>query len=130
MVQEMKQITIFGNCAKDAELRQTQNGQEVCGFDIAVNDRRTKETYWFSVSYWGKPGAAVAPYLRKGQPVVVSGEFRWREYNGKKYLQVNANSVALAGKNSSDLHPTKEIAGTEHPSQYASDQELDDDIPF
>ena len=126
----MKQITIFGNCAKDAELRQTQDGQGVCGFDIAVNDRRTKETYWFSVSYWGKPGAAVAPYLRKGQPVVVSGEFRWREYNGKKYLQVNANSVALAGKDSRDLHPTKETAGTEHPSQYASDQELDDDIPF
>jgi|GEM_PF-1668227 len=126
----MKQITIFGNCAKDAEVRQTQNGQEVCGFDIAVNDRRTKETYWFSVSYWGKPGAAVAPYLRKGQPVVVSGEFSWREYNDKKYLQVNANSVALAGKNSSDPHPTKETAGTEHPSQYASDQELDDYIPF
>ncbi len=126
----MKQITILGNCAKDAVVRQTQNGSDVCSFDIAVNDRRTKEVYWFSVSYWGKGGVAVAPYLRKGQPVAVSGDFSWRDYEGKKFLQINADKVELAGKNSNDPHPTKETAGDEHPSQYASDQELDDEIPF
>ena len=124
----MKQITIFGHCAKDAEVRQTKNGQKVCGFDIAVNDGRTKETYWFSVSYWGKPGAAVAPYLRKGQPVVVSGEFSWRDYNDKKYLQVNANSVALAGKNSNDQYQATQGTGTGH--QNTPPPDLDDDIPF
>ena len=125
----MKNITIFGNLSKDAEVRQTQGNQEVTSFDMAVNDRRTKETYWFSVSYWGKAGTAVAPYLRKGQPVVVVGEFSWREYNDKKYLQVNANSLALAGKNSSDPHPTRETAGKLKPQHLAA-PEFDDDIPF
>jgi len=124
----MKQITIFGNCAKDAEVRQTQNGQEVCSFDIAVNDRRTKETYWFSVSYWGKPGAAVAPYLLKGQSVVVSGEFSWREYNDKKYLQVNANSVSLAGRNGGDQNSKKSQA--DDVNTINTHPELDDEIPF
>jgi len=124
----MKQITIFGNCAKDAEVRQTQNGQEVCGFDIAVNDRRTKETYWFSVSYWGKPGAAVAPYLLKGQPVVVSGEFSWREYNDKKYLQVNANSVSLAGRNGGDQN--SKTSQADDVNTINTHPELDDEIPF
>ena len=124
----MKQITIFGNCAKDAEVRQTQDGQGVCGFDIAVNDRRTKETYWFSVSYWGKPGAAVAPYLRKGQSVVVSGEFSWREYNDKKYLQVNANSVSLAGRNGGDQNSKKSQA--DDVNTINTHPELDDEIPF
>ena len=125
----MKNITIFGNLSKDAEVRQTQGNQEVTSFDMAVNDRRTKETYWFSVSYWGKAGTAVAPYLKKGQPVVVVGEFSWREYNDKKYLQVNANSLALAGKNSSDPHPTRETAGKLEPQHLAA-PEFDDDIPF
>jgi len=124
----MKQITIFGNCARDAEVRQTQNGQEVCGFDIAVHDRRTKETYWFSISYWGKPGAAVAPYLRKGQSVVVSGEFSWREYNDKKYLQVNANSVSLAGRNGGDQNSKKSQA--DDVNTINTHPELDDEIPF
>ena len=124
----MKQITIYGNCAKDAELRETTNGQKVCGFDIAVNDRRTKETYWFSVSYWGKPGAAVAPFLLKGQPVVVSGEFSWREYNDKKYLQVNANSVSLAGRNSGDQNSKKSQA--DDVNTINTHPEIDDEIPF
>ena len=63
----MKQITIFGNCTKDAELRTTQGGQKVCGFTVAVNDRRTKEALFFEVAYWGKPGEAVAQYISKGQ---------------------------------------------------------------
>jgi single-strand DNA-binding protein len=124
----MKQITIFGNCAKDAEVRKTRDGQEVCSFDIAVNDRRTKETYWFSVSYWGKPGAAVAPYLLKGQPVAVSGEFSWREYNDKKYLQVNANSVSLAGRNGLDQNSKK--SQSDDVNTINTHPELDDDIPF
>jgi single stranded DNA-binding protein len=127
----MKNITIYGNCAKDAVVRTTQGGMDVCGFDIAVNDRRTKETYWFSVSYWGKAGKAVSPYLRKGQPVVVNGEFSWREYNDKKYLEVNANSVSLAGKATGNPHPTAETAGDLKPTYLGTeDDAFDDTIPF
>ena len=111
-------------------VRKTQSGQDVCGFDVAVNDRRTKDTYWFSVSYWGKGGVAVAPYLRKGQSVAVSGEFSWRDYEGRKFLQVNADKVELAGKNSNDPHSAEEAAGSEHSAQSASNSELDDEIPF
>lgn len=123
----MKNITIFGNCAKDAELRRTQSGSEVCGFDVAVNDRRTKETYWFSVSYWGKGGVAVQPYLRKGQPVVVSGEFSWHEYNDKKYLKVNADKVELAGKAGGGRSDDDAPQQSQAPRSYG---DIDDEIPF
>ena len=116
----MKQITIFGNCTKDAELRTTQGGQKVCGFTVAANDRRTKEALFFEVAYWGKPGEAVAQYITKGSSVAVSGELSTREYNGKTYMQVNANNVTLGGGNRSNepAPPAKSLG------------DLDDEIPF
>jgi len=120
----MKNITIFGNLAKDCEERTGTSGTNVCNFDIAVNDRRTKETYWFSCGYWGNRAKSVAPYLKKGQPVIVSGEFSWREYNQKKYLQINVDSLTLAGK-------AKEQEYTpEQTENISNNSNLDDDIPF
>ena len=119
----MKNITLYGNCTKDAETRTTQSGQDVTGFDIAVNDRRTKEVYYFTCSYWGKGGSAVQPYLKKGTSVVISGEFSWREYNDRKYLQCNVDSLSFAGNSKSNLskdtYDKKEII-----------KEIDDEIPF
>jgi len=132
----MKTITVMGRLYADAELRNTNNGTEVCGFRMAVDDRRTKETYSFGVSYWGKAGAAVSPYLKKGTQVCVSGDFSWREYNGSKYLEINAQSLTLAGskpqaQTSDFIHHTpvddtlKEALGISgKTTQY------DDEIPF
>jgi len=134
----MKTITVMGRLYADAELRNTNNGTEVCGFRMAVDDRRTKETYSFGVSYWGKAGAAVSPYLKKGTQVCVSGDFSWREYNGSKYLEINAQSLTLAGskpqaQNSDFIHHTpvddtlKEALGISNKTtQYIAD----DEIPF
>jgi len=116
----MKNISIYGNCTKDAELRTTQGGQKVCGFTVAVNDRRTKEAMFFEVAYWGKPGEAVSQYITKGTSVAVSGELSTREYTGKTYFQVNANSVTLGGGKRSEASapPAKSLG------------QLDDEIPF
>lgn len=122
----MKNINIAGNVTKDAEVRNTPSGQEVCSFTIAVNDRRSKESYFFEVAYWGKAGTAVSPYIKKGSTVAVSGEFAWREYNSKKYLQVNASSVSLLG-GKKDQGSDNDYQEQKKPSSY---EDLDDDIPF
>jgi single-strand DNA-binding protein len=122
----MKNINIAGNVTKDAEVRNTPSGQEVCSFTIAVNDRRSKESYFFEVAYWGKAGTAVSPYIKKGSTVAVSGEFAWREYNSKKYLLVNASSVSLLG-GKKDQGSDNGYQEQKKPSSY---EDLDDDIPF
>lgn len=120
----MKNITAFGNATKNAEVRTTQGGNDICSFSIAVNDRRTKQATYFDVAYWGKPGVAVAPYITKGTPVVVSGDFTTREYNGKTYLQINANAVSLAGRGKGgDSTPG-------YDQSPAPRDDLDDEIPF
>ena len=98
----MKAITIAGRLGKDAETRNTQAGDQVTGFTVAVDEGfgDKKRTLWFDVSYWGKRGAAVAPYLTKGGNVTVSGELSTREYEGKTYLTVRAHDLTLQGGNS------------------------------
>lgn len=95
----MQSITIAGKLGRDAELRQTQSGESVCSFTVAVDQRqgRDKTTNWFRVSLWGKRGEALAPYLLKGASVTVQGEFALGEYEGKPQLNVRANEIALQG---------------------------------
>lgn len=131
----MKTITVMGRLYADAELRNTNNGTEVCGFRMAVDDRRTKETYSFGVSYWGKAGAAVSPYLKKGTQVCVSGDFSWREYNGSKYLEINAQSLTLAGSKPQtgfDPSPTAVVDASLKQALGINDKtnQYDDEIPF
>ena len=95
----MKNINIAGRITKDAVTRNTQNGDSVTSFSVAVDDRsgKDKSTLFFDCSFWGKRGAAVAPYLTKGGNVTVSGDLSTREYEGKTYLTIRANDLTLQG---------------------------------
>ena len=105
----MKALTIAGRVGKDAETRQTQQGDQVTGFSVAVDEGfgGKKRTLWFDVSFWGKRGASVAQYLTKGTSVTVSGELSTREHEGKTYLTLRANDLTLqGGKSDRDSTPS------------------------
>lgn len=123
----MKMITLVGNAVRDAEIRTTQNGDVVCSFSLAVNDKRANETYFFDCNYWGKAGEAVALYIEKGKQLTVVGDLSWREYNGNKYLQCRVSSLTLGQRAKSDganLLPSKQKAALDAQPDY------NDEIPF
>jgi len=80
-------VTLVGNVVSDVTLRQTTAGP-VAGFRLAATngytDRRTSQwverTTYLSVSAWRALGEHVAGSVAKGQPVVVVGRMRQREY--------------------------------------------------
>ena len=80
----MKSITIAGNIGRNAETRNTQSGDSVTGFSVAVEERQgqDKRTIWFDVSIWGKRGSSLAQYLTKGTRVAVAGDLSTREHDG------------------------------------------------
>lgn len=94
----MIEVIVAGNLTKDAELRQAGNSQ-VCGFSVAADTGfgDKKQTLFFSCSLWGNQGAALAQYLKKGNPVTVIGEMSEREYDGKQYKEIRVNSIKLQG---------------------------------
>jgi len=95
----MKNVTIAGRCTKDAEVRRTQDGTEIGGFSVAVDDGfgQNKSTLFFDCSIWGKRADKLAPMLTKGKQVTVSGDLGQREYNGKTYLTIRVADVTLQG---------------------------------
>lgn len=121
----MQIVTVAGKLGRDAELRNTQGGDSVCSFSVAVDQRegRDKSTNWWRVSLWGKRGASLAPYLLKGAAVTVTGSFSVSEYEGKTQLNIRASEIALQGGRGDG-------GASEPQRQSAPADDLNDDIPF
>ena len=116
----MKTMTIAGNIGKDAVTRTTQNGEQVTGWPVAVEERgpNGKRTLWFDCALWGRRGESLAQYLTRGSRVTVSGDFSTREREGKTYLTLKVYDVKLQG--GGERQPDNDQAG------YSDDP----DIPF
>lgn len=98
-------ITIVGNLGRDPELRYTPQGNAVCNFSVATNEKRRDKngemqdiTTWFRITLWGKQAENASKYLTKGSPVYVEGRLKveeWTDRDGKgRYtLEVNATDM-------------------------------------
>ena len=140
----MNSWNFTGNLGADAEQRVTPSGEPVVSFSVGVKagfgDRAT--TTWARCQMWGKRGESVAPYLKKGQLVGVSGEASLREYDKKDgskgaSLEVRVNDLTLLGKRDTDTQYSapRPAAAPARPQQSGGAQGGfgdfgDDDIPF
>ena len=130
----MQVLTIAGNVGKDAELRQTQGGDPVLNFTVAVDNGKDKSgdrrpSTWFDCSLWGKRGEGLKPYITKGSKIVVTGRPTVRVHEGKAYLGVSVDQVTLMGGGAD----RQEDRGRDAPPQgrdETSRRDLDDEIPF
>lgn len=122
-------VTCAGNVGKDAEFKTTQGGTELCRFSLAgtVGYGENKQTLWFDVTKWGKGSEGLSRILLKGTKVTVSGELSQREHEGKTYLQIRADHIALQGERQAGGG-----SGQSRPSREPVDhtQDLDDAVPF
>ena len=93
----MKAITIAGRTTKNCEV-QTYNDREFITFSVAVEtyESKTKQkgVMYFECTH---NRIGLAPYLKKGQSVSVTGDFVADEYNGKTYFKVRATAITLLG---------------------------------
>lgn len=83
-------VTLIGNLGRDPELRYTPQGDAVCDFSIAVNDRKRDKagefqdvTTWFKVTFWRKQAENASKYLTKGKSVYVEGRLQIEEWNDR-----------------------------------------------
>ena len=124
----MQTITISGNLGKDAEIKQTQGGDDVLSFSVAVKqgygDRATSN--WFRCSVWGKRGRTLQQYLAKGAKVVVQGELTIGEYQGKPQFDVRVNEVEFMSRGDGD---GQQQSRKQQSSGYSAD-DLNDSVPF
>ena len=105
---DLNHVVLIGRLTRDAELKQTANGQAVCKFSIAVNRRKKNGDQWedeanfFDVVVWGRQGESLNQYLVKGKMVGVDGELkqdRWQQPDGqnRSKVEIVANYLQLLG---------------------------------
>lgn len=118
----MQSITVSGNIGKDAELRSTQNGDDVLSFSVGVKQGYgdNASTNWFRCSIWGKRARNLKDYLLKGVKVVAQGELSIGSYEGKPQFEIRVNEVEFMSR-------AEQNAGR----QERRSPDLDDDhVPF
>jgi len=123
----MQHIILTGNIGKDPELKQTQGGDDVCSFSVAVRQgfKQDAPTVWYRCSVWGKRGRTIKDNLVKGAKVTVIGELTIGEYQSKPQYDVRVADV--------DWAPSGQKRDSAPASQSRSafaDDDLDDSVPF
>ena len=114
---------------KDAEMRYLPNGDAVLSFNAAIDFGygEKKGTIWPRCSMFGKRAEAVAPYLKKGQQVAISGELSERKWTNKEgveqtIMEVRVGELTLVGgKSEATARPQARVPKLD---------DLNDDIPY
>ena len=119
----MNKLFLIGNLTRDPETRTTPSGKTVCGFDIAVNERRGGQdnTTYFSISAWEKLGEICQRSLSKGKKVSVVGPVSARAYTDR-----NGNacvSIEVAAQDVEFLSPRDNEAAYQHQERQAIQNE-------
>ncbi|WP_406088840.1 single-stranded DNA-binding protein [Kitasatospora purpeofusca] len=100
------QVTVIGNVATEVAYTLTPGGVPVANFRLASTERRFDrarelwvdgETQWLTVTAWRSLAGHLIDSLTKGDPVVVSGRLRvreWAEGEAKRSrVEIDARSV-------------------------------------
>lgn len=106
---------IMGRLTANPELRQTQSGNSVTSFTVAVERSFVKQgekrqTDFIDVVAWGKTAEFVALYFQKGSMIAVQGTLQVRSYtdkndNKRKAVEIIANEVSFCGSKESQGAP-------------------------
>ena len=127
-------IILVGNLGRDPELRYTPQGDAVCSFTIATNERKKDKsgefqdvTTWFKITLWRNQAENAAKYLSKGRQVYIEGRLgveEWTDRDGKdRYtLAVTATDMQFIGSRADNPGGGGEYSGgsqrEDHDSGY------------
>lgn len=123
-----------GNTGRDAEIRYVPSGDAITNFSVAVKAGYGKNevTTWVNCSIFGKRGEAVAPYIKKGVQIAVSGEGLLRTWENKEgikqsSLECRVNNVTLLGSKQSGENVNSQRQDN---NTNKRNDDFEDDIPF
>ncbi len=109
MAKGFNKVILMGNLTRDVEMRTTTSGQTVANFSLAVsrswkdqNGQTQEQTSFINCVAWGKAGEIVAQYVKKGDPLLVSGRLDQRSYedkdgNKRQAVEVNVEDFNFIG---------------------------------
>lgn len=118
-------ISVSGRMATDPTIKDV-NGMSCTSFNIASDSMKkdengTKIPIFYSVSVWGQNGERAAKYLKKGNPVLIVGDFSQRTYTGNDGKDRFQNQIRASN--------VEYLGGTKQ-TQEAKTEVPEDELPF
>ncbi len=84
-------VILAGNLTRDPQLSYTPSNTPVCEFGLALNRRwrdrdgnNKDEVCFVDVIAYGRQAEVINQYMRKGQPILVEGRLRYRQWTNKE----------------------------------------------
>ena len=90
----LNKAILTGRLTKAPELKQTQNGNNVCSFTIAVDRSRDREkTDFIPIVAWGKTAEFISQWFGKGDLITIAGRIEVRNYEDKNGNKRTATEI-------------------------------------
>ncbi|MEO0982922.1 MAG: single-stranded DNA-binding protein [Pseudomonadota bacterium] len=108
MAGSVNKVILVGNLGQDPEVRQFQNGGQVCNLSVATSENwkdkatgeRKEKTEWHRVAIFSEGLVRVAQsYLRKGSKVYIEGQLETRKWQDQSGADRYTTEVVLRGFN-------------------------------
>lgn len=136
---------LIGNLGADPDVRSTAEGQAVCNFNIATNERwkdksgqLQERTEWHRIVVWGRQAELCRDYLSKGRTVYIEGRLQTRKWEDKQgqtryTTEIVAQNVRFLGSPANREKTTDTAVDVQN--QRSSPQspppfDSEEDIPF
>lgn len=139
-------VILGGRLTGDVELKQTQGGNSVCTFSLAVNRKYSKEgeqqTDFINCQAWRGTAEFISKYFKKGSAICITGNIQtrtWTDNNGNKRYATEVvvdEAMFVDGKNDAQgtetANPTNYVPDAYKPSPAPNFEDVreDDDLPF
>lgn len=147
MSNDLNTVILTGRLTADPELRYTQSGKAVAGFNLATGrkykDQRgelQEDTSFIGCTAFGQQAEFIGQYIRKGQAILVQGRLKqdtWEDSaTGKKQskTKVVVEFVKSIDRRGNDEQIQRQAAPQREalkPHETTPDIErMDDDVPF
>ena len=129
----LNKTILNGRLTKSPELKQTNSGNSVCGFTIAVDRNRDREkTDFVPIVAWGKTAEFVNQWFGKGDLITIVGRIEVRSYedkdgNKRTSTEIIAEEVLFGGSKNTASASEKPAESKNGGFEQIED---DGDLPF
>ena len=149
MAGSLNKVLLIGRLGADPEIKQMINGKNVARLSLATSqtwkDKNTGEkkekTEWHRIVVFNEGLVnVVQQYLKKGAQVYVEGQLstrKWKDeqsgqdkYTTEILIQGYNSSLTMLGSSNQNSIPSQDAKQNLDDNKIASQDDLDDDIPF
>ena len=129
------QITLVGHLTRDVQLKNTASGSTVADVGIAVNEyyKGKEKAMFVDLVLWNEKAETFAQYVKKGDPVLVSGKLQldqWETSDGQRRSKHKVNVFTFQFLKGRDANQAQDDNYENAPEQSREDVVSDNDLPF